>query len=61
MAWEAPDTWIWPDDFAAYAEGRLDASQVHSALCQHGPCDCPVFGTAGHFARIDKRHGRTGG
>jgi hypothetical protein len=25
MAWEAPDTWIWPDDFAAYAEGRLDA------------------------------------
>jgi len=61
MAWEAPDTWIWPDGFAAYAEGRLDASQVRCALCQHGPCDWPAFGTAGHFAPIDKRHGRTGG
>ncbi len=51
---------VWSDDFDAYADGELDISQVHCALCQCAPCRCPEFGTPEYFALIDFRHGRGG-
>jgi hypothetical protein len=50
---------IWSDDFDAYAGGKIDASQIHCALCQCAPCRCPAFGTPAYFALINQRHGRT--
>jgi hypothetical protein len=49
---------LWSPDFAAYASGELDVSQVRCVLCLQRPCACPPFGTPEYFALIDQRHGR---
>ena len=49
---------VWSPDFDAYASGEVGAHQVRCALCETCPCSCPEFGTAEHFALVDRRHGR---
>jgi hypothetical protein len=49
----------WSPDFAAYASGELDASNVRCVLCGHAPCDCPPFGTEAYLAIVDRVHGRS--
>ncbi len=52
---------VWSPDFATYASGQRDASQVRCVLCGLAPCDCPPFGTPEYFALTDRLHGRTRG
>lgn len=49
---------VWSPDFDAYAEGRMDLSQVRCALCEKSPCVCPPFGTPEYMALIKRRHSR---
>jgi hypothetical protein len=48
----------WSPDFDAYAEGRIDASQIRCVLCTHCPCDCPPFGSDEYMALVRRLHGR---
>jgi hypothetical protein len=49
---------VWAPNFDDYASGKIPASAIICALCQHSPCDCPPFGTPEYFALIDRRHGQ---
>lgn len=48
----------WSPDFDAYAEGRIDASQLQCVLCGQVPCACPDFGTPEYFEMVNRLHGR---
>lgn len=48
---------VWSPDFAAYASGQLDISQVRCVLCRLAPCGCPPFGTDEYFALLAAVHG----
>jgi hypothetical protein len=45
-------------DFDAYAEGRINASQIRCVLCRQAPCECPPFASPEYFALLDRVHGR---
>lgn len=46
----------WSPSFDAYAEGRIDASQIRCVLCSQAPCCCPDFGTPEYFDMVDRLH-----
>lgn len=47
---------IYAPNFAEYAAGMIDISQVICALCHTNPCSCPEFGSDAFFALMDERH-----
>lgn len=49
---------IYAPNFAEYASGMIDLSQVICALCHSNPCACPEFGSDEYFALINALHGR---